>query len=127
MIDLHSHILPGLDDGARNMDEALEMCRIAQIDGIHTLVASPHCRNGIYNNDETTILPVLESVREALREESISVAIIPSVEFHINPEIFTFFKQNSRLLLGGRYAFLELPSRSIPPYTGDFIFKMKLK
>jgi protein-tyrosine phosphatase len=127
MIDLHLHILPGLDDGARDMDEALEMCRIAEADGIHTIVASPHCRNGIYNNDERTIFPALESVREALREEGISLNIIPSVEIHINPGIFTFFEQNSRLLLGGRYISLELPRQSIPPYAGEFIFRMKLK
>lgn len=127
MIDLHLHILPGLDDGARNMDEALEMCRIAKADGIHTIVASPHCRNGIYNNDENTILPVLESVRDAVKEKGISLTILPSVEIHINPENFTFFKQNSRLLLGGRYAFLELPSQSIPPLASEFIFRMKLK
>ena len=127
MIDLHSHILPCLDDGARNMDEALEMCRIAETDGIHTIIASPHCGNGVYNNDEKTILPVLESIKEAVREKGIYVKIIPSVEIHINPEIVTFFKQNSRLLLGGRYVFLELPSQSIPLYTGEFLFKMKLK
>jgi Capsular polysaccharide biosynthesis protein len=127
MIDLHCHILPCLDDGARNMDEALEMCRIAEADGIHTIVASPHCGNGIYNNDENTILPVLERVREAVREKGISVKIIPSVEIHINLEIVRFFKQNSRLLLGERYVLLELPSQSIPPYAGEFLFKMKLK
>jgi len=127
MIDLHSHILPCLDDGARNMDEALEMCRIAEADGIHTIIASPHSRNGVYDNDEKTILPVLEKVKEAVREKGISIEIIPAVDMHINPEVVTFFKQNSQLLLGGRYVLLEFPSQSIPPYTGEFLFKMKLK
>ena len=127
MIDLHSHILPGLDDGAGDMDETLEMCRIAEADGVHTIVASPHCRNGLYNNDENTIMPALQRTREAVREEGISVQIIPSVEIHITPELFTFFDHNPRLLLGGRYVFLELPSQSIPPYTGEFLFEMTLK
>lgn len=127
MIDLHCHVLPGLDDGAENMEEAIEMCRIAEADGIHTVAASPHCRNGIYNNDESTILPVLKRLRETAREEGLSITIIPSVEIHIDPDIFAFFKQNPRLLLGGRYLFLELPCQSIPPYTEDFLFEMHLK
>ncbi|MBC2696397.1 MAG: tyrosine protein phosphatase [Desulfosporosinus sp.] len=127
MIDLHSHILPCLDDGARNMDETLEMCRIAEADGIHTIIASPHSRNGVYNNDEKTILPVLKKVKEAVKEKGISIEIIPAVDMHIDPEVVTFFKQNSQLLLGERYVLLEFPSQSIPPYTGEFLFKMKLK
>jgi protein-tyrosine phosphatase len=97
MIDLHSHILPGLDDGAPNMDDALKMCRVAQADGIHTLVATPHYRIGVYQNDQAKILAALRSL------------------------------QDPRLLLGGRYALLELPAQSIPPYTRDFFFKMRLK
>lgn len=127
MIDLHSHILPCLDDGARNMDEALEMCQIAEADGIDTIIVSPHSKNGVYNNDEKTILPVLEKVKEAVRGKGISIEIIPAVDIHINPEVVIFFKQNSQLLLGGRYVLLEFPSQSIPPYTGEFLFKMKLK
>ena len=127
MIDLHSHILPCLDDGATNMDETLEMCRIAEADGIHTIIASPHSRNGVYDNDEKTILPVLEKVKEAVREKGISIEIIPAVDMHIDPEVVIFFKQNSQLLLGGRYVLLEFPSQSIPPYTEEFLFKMKLK
>jgi protein-tyrosine phosphatase len=127
MIDLHSHVLPGLDDGAKNMDDALEMCRIAQADGIHTLVASPHCRNGVYHNDQTKILAPLESLKEALLRERISLKLLPGVEILIHPELVDFFNQNPRLLLGGRYVLLELPNQSIPPHTQDFLFKMQLK
>jgi protein-tyrosine phosphatase len=127
MIDIHLHILPGLDDGAQDMDEALDMCRIAVADGVHTIVASPHCRNGLYDNDEHTIMPAVGALREALRKEGISLTVIPSVEMHITTDIFTFFAKNARLLLGGRYILLELPHQSIPPHTREFIFTMRLK
>jgi protein-tyrosine phosphatase len=127
MIDLHSHVLPGLDDGARNMDDALEMCRIAQADGIHTLVASPHCRNGVYHNDQTKILAALESLKEALHRERISLKLLPGIDILIHPELADFFDKNPKLLLGGRYVLLELPNQSIPPHTQDFLFKMRLK
>lgn len=127
MIDLHSHILPGLDDGAQNMDDALKMCRVAQADGIHTLVATPHCRIGVYQNDQTKILAALRSLQEALIREKISLKLLPGVDIFIHPEAIKFLDQNPRLLLGGRYALLELPAQSIPPYTRDFFFKMRLK
>jgi protein-tyrosine phosphatase len=56
MIDIHCHILPGLDDGARTMDEALSMARIAAADGIDTLVASSHITPGVYDNSPDRII-----------------------------------------------------------------------
>ena len=127
MIDLHSHILPGLDDGAKNIDDALEMCRVAQADGIHTLVATPHCRNGVYHNDQTKILAALKGLKEALERESISLKVLPGVDILMHPELIDFLDQNPRLVLGGRYVLLELPSESVPSHTQDFLFKMRLK
>jgi len=83
MIDLHAHILPGLDDGAKNMDEALEMCRMAQADGIHTIVATPHYRIGLYENSQANILPALEGLQQALHREGISIRLLPGVDIFI--------------------------------------------
>jgi len=127
MIDLHAHILPGLDDGPKNMDEALEMCRMAQADGIHTIVATPHHRIGVYDNSQTNILPALESLQQALHREGISIRLLPGVDIFIHPEVITFLEQNPLLLIGGRYALMELPNQSIPPHLPDFFFKMRLK
>ena len=127
MVDLHCHILPGLDDGAEDMDDALEMCRIAHADGIHTIVATPHCKNGVYDNNETTILPVLHKLQEAVNQEGIPIRLIPSAEIHIHPELITFLEENQGLLLGGRYVALELPGQFVPPYAREFLFKMRLK
>ena len=127
MIDLHSHILPGLDDGAKNIDEALEMCRIAQADGIHTLVATPHCRDGVYNNNQATILPALENLRDALQREGVALTLLPGIDILIYPGLIDFLDRNPHLLLGGRYVLLELPIESVPLHTLDFLFKMQLK
>ncbi|OGP49050.1 MAG: hypothetical protein A2Y79_01525 [Deltaproteobacteria bacterium RBG_13_43_22] len=126
MIDIHCHILPGLDDGARDMEEALEMCRVAQADGIQTIVATPHCRNEIYRNHEKTIWPVFEQMQEAVSRAEIPINLLPGADLHIHPEIISFLKQNPRLLLGGRYFLLELPAHSIPIYIRDFIFQALL-
>ncbi len=56
MIDFHTHILCGLDDGAKTIEESIEMCRMSYQDGIRTIVATPHILPGIYKNDRPTIL-----------------------------------------------------------------------
>ena len=66
MIDLHSHILPNLDDGPRTMEDSIRMCRIGHQDGIETIVATPHILPGIYKNDRSTILSQVAELNNAL-------------------------------------------------------------
>jgi protein-tyrosine phosphatase len=66
MIDIHAHILPGLDDGARTLRESLKMCLIAYRDGTRTIVATPHTLNGVYQNDRSTILAKVRELNRAL-------------------------------------------------------------
>ena len=66
MIDLQTHILPGVDDGANTIEESLEMCRIAYRDGIRTIVATPHTLNGIYQNDRPSILTKVHELNAVL-------------------------------------------------------------
>jgi len=69
MIDIHTHILWGLDDGARTIRDSLEMCRIAYRDGIRTVVATPHTLNGLYQNDRPAILAKVKELNSAIRNQ----------------------------------------------------------
>jgi len=66
MIDLHTHILSGLDDGARTIRDSLRMCVIGYRDGIRTIVATPHTLDGVYQNDRSTILAKVRELNAAL-------------------------------------------------------------
>ncbi len=66
MIDLHSHILFGIDDGPKAIEESIQMCRIGYQDGIRTIVATPHIQPGIYQNNRSTILTKLQQLNNAL-------------------------------------------------------------
>jgi protein-tyrosine phosphatase len=66
MIDIHAHLLPGLDDGARNLEESIKMCWMAYEDGVRTMVATPHTLNGLYQNDRSTILTKVRELNTAL-------------------------------------------------------------
>lgn len=69
MIDIHAHILYGLDDGPRSLDESLAMCCIAQDDGTQGIVATPHTGNGIYTNSRSTIIAMTKALNLAFCSE----------------------------------------------------------
>ena len=66
MIDLHSHILPGIDDGAEDLDASLAMARIAAADGITRMACTPHIIPGLYENNFKTIAPALAMLSQIL-------------------------------------------------------------
>jgi protein-tyrosine phosphatase len=68
MIDLHTHILCGLDDGAKTIEESIEMCRMSYQDGIRTIVATPHILPGIYKNDRPTILSKVQELQSVIKK-----------------------------------------------------------
>ncbi len=68
MIDLHTHILPGLDDGAKTLEESVQMCWRSYRDGVRTIVATPHTLNGLYLNDRDIILLKVQELNEALKK-----------------------------------------------------------
>jgi protein-tyrosine phosphatase len=68
MIDIHAHILPKLDDGAKTLEESIQMCRISYQDGIRTIVATPHILMGIYGNNRSSILTELQELKGAIAE-----------------------------------------------------------
>src|SRR2546428_13790848 len=84
VIDIHSHIMPEIDDGARSMDEAVEMARIAAEDGIELMVSTPHMFNGLSNNPEPSeILERVAQLNEAIGA-SASIKILPGNEVHVS-------------------------------------------
>ena len=115
MIDLHSHILPGIDDGPATLKESLEMARMAVEDGIHTMVATPHCLNGVYVNWRTDILSACEVLNSELEANAIPLKILPGSEAHLSPEIFDEIEGGRLMTVNdtGRYIFLEISDQFI--------------
>jgi Capsular polysaccharide biosynthesis protein len=70
MIDIHCHILPDLDDGAKDWQETLDMCAIARNDGIHTIVATPHIKPGVYSSGKALILSKVAELNTLLTSHS---------------------------------------------------------
>ncbi len=128
MIDIHCHILPHIDDGAQNIDEALSMARTAVNNGIHTIVATPHTQNGIYTNNFQEIEQAATLVRKALESAKIMLTIIAGAEVHACPGLVDLVKNGDAATInnGGKYLLLEFPAMGIPPQIKDEIFNLKL-
>ncbi len=131
MIDLHTHILPGLDDGAKTWDEALEMARLAAADGVKALVATPHLFQfrEIYQGDingPEKILLTAQELQEKLAELKVDLKIIAGCEAPLFPELLELVRQGTVLTLNnaGRYLFLEMPDMVIPLATENIFFRL---
>ena len=129
MFDLHSHILPDLDDGASNLDEALEMVRRAAAAGTKYITATPHYIEGTYQNQRRKILDKLEILKKRVEIEGIDITLIPGSEVMIIPELPQLVEKGEILTINdaNQYLLFELPFMEIPSYTEQVIFELQLK
>lgn len=128
MIDIHSHILPGIDDGAKDIKESLELARGAVAEGIRTIIATPHHQNGHYINSKESILEKVAGLNGALKKENIPLTVLPGQETRIYGEILEDYRKGEILPLnGGKYIFIELPSDHVPLYAEQLLFEIQLE
>jgi len=129
MIDLHCHILPGIDDGAFDMDESMEMARIAAADGIKKIVAAPHIGNsglseaGDKENLSEAIDEKIEHLKRCLEKEKIPIEILRGgeVSASLSPYECKPFTINRTA-----YLLVEFPYTHLPANAGEIIFNMTL-
>ncbi|ODA40166.1 CpsB/CapC family capsule biosynthesis tyrosine phosphatase [Desulfosporosinus sp. BG] len=129
MIDTHSHILPGVDDGSKNIDETLGIVRQLHEAGFKTLIATPHVLEGASYLSPAEILAATELVRQAVAEEGIPVEILPGAENYIFPDMAKWVRAEKLMTLGntGKYLLLELPLFEIPHYTDQVFFELQVE
>ncbi len=123
MIDLHCHMLPGIDDGAPDEATSLEMARIAVADGIETTACTPHIYPGLYENDSAGIKARIKSLQSRLFEEGIGLKLTIGADAHLTPELLGRLKAGTApSLAGGRYFLLEPPHTVAPPRFSEAMF-----
>jgi protein-tyrosine phosphatase len=132
MIDIHVHILPGVDDGAKNWEESLEMARMAVNDGIRVMVATPHLFSGRTPdqgqlNDKEIILQYVAELRQKLSEATIPLEIIPGCDFPLGFDSLKHLDAGRAMTINdaNRYLLLELPDTSLPPATEEICFYLQ--
>ncbi len=156
MIDLHSHILFGIDDGPKVIEESIQMCRIGYQDGIRTIVATPHILPGIYKNDRSTILSKLHELNKALVKFGVqssefgvknsqpksssqlltanchlpsAIQILPGSDVHFSSDILQLYEGGEIVTVNdqGRYLMIEFAFQGIPYQAEEVLFQLLTK
>ncbi len=125
MIDLHSHILPGIDDGAPSLAVSLEMARIAVADGIRVMACTPHIYPGLYHNHTAGIRAARDALQAKLDEEGIALQLTTGADVHLVPGILEGLRAGTIPgLHDTRYVLLEPSHHVRPPRFAESVFQL---
>lgn len=129
LVDIHVHILPGLDDGAKTRDDAIAMTAIAAKHGTSRIVATPHVdplrlRHG--SRQVKTIKEEVDSLKESIASCGLSVQVMPGMEIAIAPDLVGYLDRGEVIPVAdaGKYVLVEFPFQMIPSYAEEEIFNM---
>lgn len=125
MIDLHCHLIPNLDDGARDDEQALAMARIAVEDGITTIACTPHMTPGVYDNTSSRIREGVGRLARLLAEARVPLTLVSGADVHVTPTLPSEFQSGQALCLNDtRYALIEPPHDVVPPRMEETFFNL---
>ena len=111
MIDIHCHLIPGIDDGPKNWDESLAMAQMAVDDGIQTIIATPHQLGSHRQNDGDEIRALTAELEQRLQSAKIPLSVLPGGDVRIEPDLLEMILQGRVLTLADhrQHVLLELP------------------
>lgn len=129
MVDLHCHVLPGVDDGAENIEESLIMLRKAAATGVKIVVATPHLIRGSYDIGFREREQMIAELQKAANESGIRIQILPGYECYLLPELLEDKDRLKQLTVNnnGRYILVELPMQNVPPYVEEVLFNLNME
>ena len=118
MIDIHNHIIPGIDDGADSLSVSLQLLTLAVEDGISRVVCTPHMHPGRFDNNRDTIEPVFNTLKTAVQDQQLPVDIAMAAEVRISDEFMMQLKRGKVPFIGqwegDNSVLLEMPHQNIP-------------
>lgn len=123
MIDLHCHLLPGIDDGAVDLETSLQMARMAVADGITVIACTPHIMPGYYENTGPGIRAAVGVLQQRLDEAGIPLRLVPGADVHLVPGLAAGLREGRLLSLAdSRYFLFEPPHHVAPPRLEEAVF-----
>lgn len=127
MIDIHTHILPGVDDGAEHWNDTLDMARAAVSEGITTIIATPHHANGRYINSAVEVVEHTRYINEQLLIAGVPVTILPGQEIRVHIDLLEAWSRAELLpLANSNYVLIEMPSSRIPKEMDELIHELNI-
>jgi protein-tyrosine phosphatase len=128
-VDIHCHILPGLDDGSRDMATSITMARIAVADGTTAVVATPHWLEDEHEVTPDVIRQAVKDLQAELDRNAVPLTVYPGCEALICPDLPHRVQQGDVMTVAdhGKYLLMELPFEDLPTYVDDVIFKLQVQ
>lgn len=119
-VDIHCHMLPGIDDGAADWQESLDMARMAVADGIGTVIVTPHQLGNFAHNQGDQIRQLAQQFQELLQEQNVPLEVLPGADVRIEDGMLQKLASGEVLSLGdlGGHVLLELPHELYFPLEG---------
>ncbi|TDH27375.1 histidinol phosphatase [Segetibacter sp. 3557_3] len=128
-VDMHSHLLPGIDDGAKDITKSMELITALKDLGYRKLICTPHILSDLYPNSRETILPKLELVRAAIASAGLDIEIEAAAEYMVDDEFSRLLAgatRNDLLTLGKDHILVEMSYLAPSPYFEESLFKLQI-
>jgi protein-tyrosine phosphatase len=124
--DVHSHLIPGIDDGSKNMEDTLYMLSVFQALGYQKVITTPHIMIDHYKNTPDIILGGLEDVRKALLRENMNIQIEAAAEYYLDEYFLSIIQKKEVLTFGKNHVLFELSFNNESPYLPEAVFQMQM-
>jgi protein-tyrosine phosphatase len=125
MVDMHSHVLPGIDDGAKDPDESIVLIKKMMALGIKKIIATPHIMADYYRNTPETINESLTILKEELHKQKIDIIIEAAAEHYFDETFEERIDRGELMTMGDNYVLFEFSFINQPPNTIPVVQKLK--
>ncbi|MGF2941306.1 tyrosine-protein phosphatase [Enterococcus xiangfangensis] len=129
MIDLHCHILPGLDDGAQTLADSLAMVEKAIDQGITHIMCTPHHTNGEYNNPAKKVISAVETLQQAIDQRGWEMTLFEGQEVRLTEQLLAGIERQEILFIDEKktYLLVEFPANEVPPYSEWLFYQLLIR
>ena len=123
-VDLHSHFIPGIDDGSKSMEESLSLLRGMEALGYEKVITTPHIMVDVYRNTPKIIKEGLLSLREAAKAEGIGLEIEAAAEYYLDEGFYDHLHSDEVMSINNKYLLFETSYASKPLQLEEMIFEI---
>ncbi len=125
--DMHSHLIPGIDDGAKDLKESVELVKELKRLGFKKLITTPHIMSDYYRNTPENILSGLSEVRDALAFEGIEMELEAAAEYYFDDGLIRKLDNEQLLTFSGKHLLFEISYINCPDNINEVVFKMQVQ
>ena len=126
-VDIHSHLIPGIDDGAQDMDQAIAMLAKFERLGFKKVVTTPHVMTDSFPNTNKIILDGLEALRNEAKKSGLKIEIDAAAEYYFDETLMPKIANKELLTFGDNYVLVEFAFHSKPQFLEQLFFELKAK